>query len=116
MIKNGKRGFTLVELLAAITIMSAIATMVSINVVKIFEEKDKARENSKTNVIETSACVYIKLDKNKELKEICKTKGCTITANELIAQGLLDEKDVDKNQVIHIYYDKNEMICKIQEG
>ena len=66
---KNKKGFTLIELLATITIMTIIATMASINTVKIFDEKEKSAKKREQEIIEASACVYIELNKNKDLKE-----------------------------------------------
>ena len=41
-----KKGFTLIELLSTITIMTVIATMVCINISKIFDNNESEREKS----------------------------------------------------------------------
>lgn len=110
-----KKGFTLVELLCTITIMGFIATMVSVNIVNIFEEKEKASEISKNSIVTEAACLYIDLDENKSLKENCKAYNCDITTEQLIKRGLLNESDVDNPEVINITYHNNEKICQIKE-
>ncbi len=110
-----KKGFTLVELLCTITIMGFIATMVSVNIVNIFEEKEKASEISKNSIISEAACLYVDLDENKSLKENCKASSCNITTEQLIKRGLLKESDVEKLEVINITYQNNEKICQIKE-
>jgi len=110
-----KKGFTLVELLCTITIMGFIATAASINIMNIFEEKEKASTNNKNNIINEAACLYLELNDNKVFKENCKLNNCSITTNELIARGLLKESDVDKPEVINITYQNNEKTCQIKD-
>lgn len=110
-----KKGFTLIELLCTITIMGVIATMASVNIIGIFEEKEEASEISKNDIITEAACLYIELDENKSLKENCKKNSCNITTEELIKRGLLKESDVSESQVINIIYQNNEKICQIKE-
>ena len=103
-----KKGFTLIELLSTITIMTLIATVLTINVLNIFESKKNIAEERTNNIITTAASVYLELKENKELKESCKIKGCNISINTLIKEGLLNENDVDNSKVINIYYENNE--------
>lgn len=106
-----KKGYTLIELLSTITILGLIATIASINMVKIFDNKKEASEKGTTEVIETAACVYIELEENKALKEECLTRGCDISTETLIKDGLLSEKDVSNSKVIHIEKINNEKKC-----
>ena len=108
-----RKGFTLIELLSAITIMGLIATITSINVMKILDNKKEINESNKDKLIEEAACIYIELDSNKELKNKCLTDGCNIGSDILINEGLLD-KDMN-NRYVHIYKENNEKICKILE-
>ena len=103
-----KKGFTLIELLSTITIMTLIATVLTINVLNIFESKKNIAEERTNDIITTAASVYLELKENKELKESCKIKGCNISVNTLIKEGLLNENDVDNSKVINIYYENNE--------
>lgn len=113
--KLNNKGFTLIEILATIAIMAIIATMTTINMAKIFKDKNKITTDNKNSVIENAACVYVELKENKNLKNECKKVGCNIKAEILIKIGLLNETDVDKDQNINIYYEKNEKQCKIKE-
>ena len=108
-----KKGFTLIELLATIAIMTVIATVLTINIMNIFEEKEKIANDTKENIITTAANVYLELNKNESLKKTCKRVGCSISSNTLIEEGLLSEEDVDKDKVINIYYENNEQKIKI---
>ena len=113
---KNKKGFTLVEVLSTLAIMTVVATVGAINMIKIMDEKEKANDESINNVITSAACVYIELDKNKSLKETCLTNGCNINTDILISAGLLKKEDVDKREVIHIYKENNEKVCTIQGG
>ena len=62
-----KKGFTLIELLSTITIMTVIATMVCINIDKIFDNNKQDQETN-NKLISDAACVYIELNKNTALK------------------------------------------------
>lgn len=108
-----KKGFTLIELLSTITIMTLIATVLTINVLNIFENKKKIAEESTNNIIITAANVYLELNEQKNLKENCKINGCNIAIDTLIKEGLLNESDVDNLKVINIYYENNEQKFKI---
>lgn len=103
-----KKGFTLIELLATIAIMTVIATVLTFNVLNIFDSKRKMTEESINNIIATAASVYLGLNENKGLKENCKLNGCSISVSTLIHEGLLSEEDVDNTKVINIYYENNE--------
>lgn len=108
-----KQGFTLIELLSTIAIMTVIATVLTINVLKIFESKEKMTEESINNIIATAANVYLELNKNEKLKETCKINGCSITTDTLIKEGLLNEEDVDKPKVINIFYENKKQKYEI---
>lgn len=109
-----KKGFTLIELLASITIMALIATIASINFVKIFDNERIIADNNKDTIITEAACVYIELEKNKDLKNTCLKNGCEISSDTLIKSGLLKEDDVSNSKVIHIYKENNEKKCIIK--
>ena len=46
-----KKGFTLIELLSTIAIMTVIATVLTVNVLNIFENKQKITNQTKENII-----------------------------------------------------------------
>lgn len=109
-----KKGFTLIELLSTITIMTVIATMVCINISKVFDNNDKEEENN-NKIIETASCIYIELNKNEEIKNECYKNGCDISTDILIKEGLLDNENVSKTEIIHIEMYNNEKRCTIKE-
>jgi len=109
-----KKGFTLIELLSCITIMAFIATIVTTNVIKIFDNKKNIADNNIESIVSTAACIYIELDKNTLLKENCLKNSCQINSDTLIKEGLLKDLDIDKNYIISIYKENNEKKCTIK--
>lgn len=110
-----KKGFTLIEVLASITIMGLIATLASINFITSYKEKEELKNTKINKIIETSACLYIELNKNHSLKKECLSHGCTITTDELIKEGILLKKDLKAKKTISIYQENNEKKCTINE-
>lgn len=110
-----RKGFTLIEVLATLTIVGVIAALASINIIKLFDIKEKVESDDREKVITEAACLYIELEKNQELKEVCLLKGCEVKAQELIDNELINEEDVDKNTVINIYKEDNQKKCVIKE-
>ncbi|MBE6154341.1 MAG: prepilin-type N-terminal cleavage/methylation domain-containing protein [Firmicutes bacterium] len=108
-----KKGFTLIELLCSITIISLITTIASINVISIFDTKKEQSIKNVNEIIETAACTYIELNKNKNLKENCLNNSCEINSDTLVKEGLLKEEDY-KEVTIKIYKDNNEKKCVIK--
>lgn len=109
-----KKGFTLIELLSSVTIMTLIATIASINIVKIFDTKKEEAKTSEKGILTTAACIYVEMDKNKALKNKCLTSGCEISTDILIKEGLLNESDVDNPEIINIFKENNEKKCIIK--
>lgn len=110
-----KKGFTLIELLSTITIMTIIATMVCINMDKIFNNNASEKEKNNEEIITNAACVYIELNKNAKLKEECFKNSCDISITDLINEGLLNNEDVNNSSVIHIEINNNEKKCTIRK-
>ena len=111
---NNKRGFTLIELLCTVAIMSFIATLVSINMVKLINTKEQLNTESKNSIITTSACLYIELKENANLKRECLKDSCLISTDTLIQKGLLDSRLIDKEINVKIYQENNEKKCVIE--
>lgn len=110
-----KQGFTLIEILAVITIMGVIATFASVNFINYYKDIEESNTKNANSIIETAACIYIELEKNSKLKEQCLNYGCTIPSSTLIKEGLILENDVDNEKVINIYKENSEKKCVIKE-
>lgn len=97
-----KNGFTLVELLATISILAILAT---VSIVAINSTMNRAEDN--TNKIQEemfidSAKAYV-ADHLNEFKTC--SSGCNITISKLIDEGYLDEGKIDsttKNKKVKV--------------
>lgn len=116
-----RKGFSLIELLAAIVILTLISTIIVISFDKVFEKNDEKKYQAFKGEVESAACVYIDLNKNKELRDSC-YKNCTIKASDLIEAGLINEElndpstetAIDQNLQINITWDSSEVkTCSI---
>lgn len=84
------KGFTLIELIAAITIMIIISVIVTVNLSKIGEKNEEKRYNEFKQQVADAACVYIDLSKNSATKQSC-YNNCTVNVSDLITDGLVSE-------------------------
>ncbi len=90
-----KNGFTLVELLAVIVILSVIAILVTPVILGIISQSRSDVSDIQSEAIERAARHYV--DANAySLDGTCKTEsGCTITIAELKDGGYLEEKQIN---------------------
>lgn len=127
-----KKGYTLVELIITIALLSLAATVIVINI-----QREESRQNNSINAqaikeIENAACAAIDSLNAFELtgysRDYCKTNGCTVPLKKIISEGLIDEDkkfddegtkiiDIKENYAINIKWTKNgiyyEKTCKI---
>ncbi len=89
-----KNGFTLVELLAVIIILSLVMTIAVIKVDKNIKYANEFGNEMQISNIENSALIYVE-DYRNNLSNIDTLKVDTITISILIDSGLIKEKDVD---------------------
>lgn len=99
-----KHGFTLIEILITIALISIVATIVVVNMTGILSNQDSDSYITFKNTITSAACAYIDMDENKEIRENCKlnNEGCNISIKSLINSGLIasDLKDYSTNMII----------------
>ncbi len=89
-----KKGFTLVELLAAVAILSIIATItINISVKKINETKEKGRETL-IKSIELAAKSYV-IDNSKNLDNFSRNDNIYVTLETLIKEEKFNNSLVD---------------------
>lgn len=98
-----KRGFTLVELLAVITVLVIILTIAFPKVSNVLQESRENSYNSQVSMIESAAKRYIS-DNVKEVTEdgnsvISRDKDNFVTIQALQKNGYLNSKKVIKNPI-----------------
>lgn len=92
MMKENKKGFTLVELIAVLAIISVLGVTVGLSMTKLSQNtKDNNNETLMKEVL-SSAQAYCMLASKKSK---C-TNGANITIKTLVENGNLDEKIYDK--------------------
>ena len=101
-----KKGFTLVELLATISILVLLSLVIGVNITSILRSTEKSNDDFEKEQIEKAACVYT----NSET--LCPSKNCSPDVQTLINNGLLDEKTYkDKRGSISIQNVDGETKC-----
>lgn len=96
--KNNK-GFTLIELIATIGIMILIGLVIVNNMTGVLSKKHDEEYNRFRKELEDGACIYVETVFTSEEKSNCKSHGCTISVDDLIARGYIadDLKDPSKD-------------------
>ena len=102
-----KKGFTLVELLVVIVIISIISGIAYIGISAVTNNSKARMWQGKIDAIESGAELYGEDNKNK-LGETCDIDGTTYSACEIVTVGYLieqnyvptDERDESGNKVI----------------
>ncbi len=95
-----KKGYTLVELLAVLVILGIILSIVSLNVLKIFNDRKQRDYDNIVMLIEENTKVLLNTDTkisvevNDKLQEIensgSEVISCNLSYNELVKSGLMD--------------------------
>ena len=115
-----KKGFTLVELLATLTILVLMSLIVGVNITSIMESTDDMEDTSRKEKIANAACVFVDSSVNTNLCKTQQTTSCTdIKVTDLTSAGLLGN-DIRKlisegsipNNKIKVCYKNNEKICE----
>lgn len=94
MMKENKKGFTLVELIAVLAIISVLGVTVGLSMTKLSQNtKDNNNETLMKEVL-SSAQAYCMLASKKN--ECTNSASANITIEKLVKNGNLDEKIYDK--------------------
>lgn len=91
-----QKGFTMVELIAAVSILVIVSIIVTISLSKMNEKNSQKRYNDFKETVEKAGCTYIELSVNRNIKEAC-YPNCTIDAYTLINEGLISADLVNPN-------------------
>ena len=102
--KIDNKGFTLVELLAVITILLALSIVVVTNVSASLKRSEEQEKEAQEKIAINAAKIYFSME-----------SGTCVTLNTLVEKGLVDASEIDKlnlEYVIrigvrkYIYYNK----------
>lgn len=90
-----KKGFTLVELIITIGLITILGAVIVANMSSTFTKEQEKQYEEFKNTLEKAACTYIELDVGKSIKNACKTSGsCSVSLSKLLTEGLIEEKDL----------------------
>ena len=96
-----KKGFTLIELMAAIIIMALLTIVVTVNLSKTQQKSEQKRIAQFKQQVEDAACTFIDLTINRSVKDdpaVCPSSSrCVVTFDMLVNDGLLSSDLVNPN-------------------
>ena len=105
------KGFTLVELLAVLVILSAIMGIAIPSITSSMERSKEKQNEQKKEMLESFAELYVTDHKNAIYKNLVSNDSCYIEISTLKTKGYLsDEADVDvdgKSFTGYIKFDKS---------
>lgn len=105
------KGFTLVELLAVLVILSAIMGIAIPSITSSMERSKEKQNEQKKEMLESFAELYVTDHKNAIYKNLVSSDSCFIEISTLKTKGYLsDEADVDvdgKSFTGYIKFDKS---------
>ena len=109
-----KKAFTLIELVAAVIIITIITVTVTISMKNAYRKSEDTKYAEFKREVEQAACTYIDLTENRDFKSSCFSSGvCNVTVKKLVSSGLIaedlinpstDEK-INQNLVVRVSWD-----------
>lgn len=99
--KNNK-GFTLIELIATIGIMILIGIVIVNNMTGILSKQNDQEYESFKKKLEDGACIYVETVFSNGERTNCKNHGCTISVDNLIERGYIEDtlKDPSTGELV----------------
>lgn len=88
------KGLTMIELIVTIGLMVLIGIVISTNMLGILSDEEDKEYETFVKEIEDSACMYVETAENFD-RSGCMKNGCSVSINDLIGKGYLDEELID---------------------
>ncbi len=88
-----KKGFTLVELIAVVTILAITIIIVTVKIDHNIKDANKFVSEQAINAIESASLLYVEND-SREIPTLSSIKVATVTVGTLINKGYLSEKEI----------------------
>lgn len=97
-----KKGFTLIELIATIGVMVLIGVIIISNMSGLLSKQNDADFETFKKKLEDSACMYVETKFSSTERSNCKAHGCTISVDNLITKGYIEDnlKDPSTGELI----------------
>ena len=93
MVKNMKnnKGFTLIELIATIGIIILVGLVIVNNMTGVLSKRNDEEYERFKRELEDGACIYVETELKRDARNTCKSSGCTVTIDDLISKGYIDD-------------------------
>ena len=107
--KNRKKGFTLIEMILVVALLSVIGIVITVNLTGTLKDTNQKKCDDFVSEIETAACTYV----GWSYREIaCNRPGCDINISILVNEGLIKSEtdactgeDIDMNATVSVQWD-----------
>ncbi len=109
-----KKGFTLIELMATIGILTLMSLVIGANIVSILRSTEKSNDDALKEQLENAACVYVDSSLCSDKYNNCSTRS-SIEISDLIDSGLIEETKTIKeltNKFIKVTRADGEKKCE----
>lgn len=106
------KGFTLIEMIITIALMSIIGIVLSVSLMGVLKNQDEKDYQDFIKIIEESACAYTSLSR------VDCDSGCTVTGSTLVSEGMIDEEIngfMSSDYSVNVTFTDGLKECKIEE-